>query len=700
MSYFRANSPVSKRMLALLPGIAWDLSKGEEYTLRRFRLALPVFLGLLIAAAVLAATASSSNSQKKAITPSPVFTAAQLNAPSADNWYLYYGNLKGWRYSSLNQITTSNVANLKEVWHMSLGVCTDAVKARTTPPNPTQCGSMESNPVAIDGVLYTQAAPDGDVFAIDGLTGKIIWQYHPSYAGEVLRSGAAFTPGTGGRRAGVAVAEGKVFAGLPDGRLIALDQRDGTLKWDDAVGSYKNNSKISTAPIYVNGMILVGDGSGDGGGVSASMQAFSAANGRRLWTWSAIPAPGQPGSETWTNDGKGGNGSSLYGGGSFWESPIIDIANKQLIVGTGNPEPWNSRGPGMNLYTDSIVALDLYTGQLKWYFQNVHHDLWDSDFPNNGVIFDAKYAGQMRQGVAYVNKVGMTFVLDRTNGKPLIPVDEVPVPQSKADGVNSWPTQPVPRTTNVLFNPKGYGHKDAVKSGENAGIPCTTPDAMTSVGIPYATATAPDGKPYKLGCAYDPYDTTQYVVTPFENMDWPASSYSPENNTMITCGVTGRATAFEQIPAASQVASAFGGLGANRLGVGDGSTPLSNSGNFAALDLVTGKMKWWQHWPAICYSGSANTAGGLTFVGQFGTGNGSKGDGFLQAQDTKTGKVLWTSATGPYPCSAAPITWASGGKQYVTVECGGSAHNDVTRPYGLTDARRVRGDNVYTYALP
>ena len=118
---------------------------------------------------------------------------------------------------------------------------------------------------------------------------------------------------------------------------------------------------------------------------------------------------------------------------------------------------------------------------------------------------------------------------------------------------------------------------------------------------------------------------------------------------MITCGVTGRATAMEQIPAASQVASTFGGLGANRLGVGDGSTPISNSGNFTSLNVQTGKFTFHQHWPAICYSGSANTAGGVTFVGHFGTGDGSKGDGYLEAVDTKTGKSLWTSPTMPYP---------------------------------------------------
>ena len=138
-------------------------------------------------------------------------------------------------------------------------------------------------------------------------------------------------------------------------------------------------------------MVIVGDGSGDGGGASATISAFRAANGGKLWTWSAIPSPGQPGYKTWTNDGKGGNGSSLYGGGSFWESPIFDTKRNMLYIGTGNAEPWNSRGPGTNLYTDSIVALDLNTGQLKWHYQVVHHDLWDSDLPNNGVLFTGKF---------------------------------------------------------------------------------------------------------------------------------------------------------------------------------------------------------------------------------------------------------------------------------------------------------------------
>ena len=693
--------------------------------MQRSRLILGGLAAVLVCAGLLVASASSGNT-RAVINPSPAFSAAQLSAPSGDNWYEYYGDLSGSRYSSLNQITTSNVSTLKEVWHMSLGTCTASLIAgnpvipgapRGATNNPTNCGSMESNPVAVDGVLYTTNAPLGATFAIDASNGKIIWTYTPSYAGETLPNGNIFTPGTGGRRAGVAVGEGKVFVGLPDGRLVALDQTNGNPIWETAVGSYKVNAKISTAPIYVNGMVIIGDGSGDGGGASPSLQAFRASNGGRIWSWTPIPAPGQKGSETWKCSDSNSNGSTAYGGGSFWESPVIDTKNNLLVVGTGNPEPWNTRCPGDNLYTDSIVGLDLNHGTMKWYYQVAHHDLWDSDLPNNGVMFQGtfpvktkvtarvkvKVKGKVRYkkvtrtvtkkvsrpAVAYVNKYGMTFVLDRLTGKPLLPIKETKVPQSTAPGVNTAKTQPIPAAKNVLFNPV---NKD--------NIPCTTPDAATATGALYATSTAPDGKPYKMGCAYSPYDTTQYVVTPFEMMDWPASSYAPSIHSMVTCGVTGRATAFEQIPKAQQVPTLFGGLGAARLGVGDGSTPISNSGNFTALNVTTGKYTWHQHWQSICYSGSANTAGGITFVGWFGTGDGSKGDGYLEAQDTKTGASLWKSPTMPYPVAAAPIVYTVGGKEYVTVEVGGAGHNDVTRPFGLLDSRRVRGDYVYTFALP
>src|SRR3954454_22148260 len=365
--------------------------------MHRFRAGL---LGVLIAGGILTAFVTTSGASHRAITPSGAYTDAQLSAPPADNWYEYYGDLSGARYSSLTQISTSNVASLKEVWHMSLGTCTADIIAgkpvvtganNGATNNPTNCGSMESNPVAIDGVLYTTNAPLGQTYAIEAATGHIIWTYTPSYAGETLPNGTVFSPGSGGRRAGVAVGEGKVYVGLPDGRLVALDQATGQQIWETAVGSYKVTAKISSAPIYVEGKVIVGDGSGDGGGASPSLQAFRAANGGRIWSWSPIPSPGQPGFETWQANCANGNGSVNYGGGSFWEAPVVDVKNNLLVIGTGNPEPWNTRCPGKDLYTDSIVGIDLAHGNMKWYFQTAHHDLWDSDLPNNGVLFNGTF---------------------------------------------------------------------------------------------------------------------------------------------------------------------------------------------------------------------------------------------------------------------------------------------------------------------
>jgi len=635
---------------------------------------LTVCLALLVSGGAFANKTATT-----AITPSPVYTAAELGAPAGNDWLVHFGNIKGTRYSSLTQINKSNVGTLKEAWHISLGVC---------PTKNAACGSTEDNAVVANGVQYTQVAPNGDVFAIDGATGQVLWRWTPTYD-------AGFSPGTGGRRPGVAVGEGKVFTGNRDGRLYALNQVSGKVEWVVEVADWKKGGNISSAPIYVNGLVLTGNAAGDNGGNSSTVQAFRAANGQRLWSWSVIPAPGQAGYKTWSQPSHpNAPNNTLYGGGSMWESPLIDTKRNLAIIGTGNPVPWNSRGKGTNLYTDSIVALNLYTGALVWYYQTTHHDLWDSDLPNNGVMFTGKFKVKgktvSRPAVAYVNKYGMTFILDRETGKPLLPIPEVKVPVSTAQDVNSWPTQPIPMADNVLFNKLDKDRR-----------PCTDGNvSLTNAYVPFAQATAPDGKPYKIGCVYDPYDTTQYVVMPFEMMDWPASSYSPENKTFITCGVTDRARAMEQIPAASQVAGSFGGLGVSQLGVSDPSPPTGNSGNFSALNVETGKLTWHHHWPAICYSGSANTASGITFVGHYGSGNGADGKGWLEALDTKTGQTLWNSPPLNYPISAAPITYSVGGKQYVSVRVGGAGHNDVTRPLGLTNPARLRGDEVVTYALP
>ena len=337
--------------------------------MRRLSLVLLCFLLVVVGGA---AASSRSDAAKTAITPAPAFTADQLAAPAGDNWLSHMASLNGNRYSSLTQVTPANVATLKEAWHINLGMCATKDAA---------CGSLESNAVVYQGTYYTQT-PKGDVFALDGATGAQIWHFNP----QSIYTAEGFNVGTGGRMPGVAIGEGKVFVALRDGHLIALDQLLGTpiTGWNVEVLPTRKGGRLSVAPIYFNGLVLVGDSGGDGGSASNGMHAFEAATSREVWTWAIVPAE-EPARRQHVVAASDNN----YGGGAMWESPVIDPKLNLAIFGTGNPVPWNSRGPGKNLFTDSIVALNVYTGQLVWYYQTAHHDLWDSDLPNNGVNFDA-----------------------------------------------------------------------------------------------------------------------------------------------------------------------------------------------------------------------------------------------------------------------------------------------------------------------
>jgi len=353
--------------------------------------------------------------------------------------------------------------------------------------------------------------------------------------------------------------------------------------------------------------------------------------------------------------------------------------------------PWNTRGPGNNLYTDSIVGLDLYTGQLKWYYQTVHHDLWDSDLPNNTIVFPEKYKGNKIMAVVDVAKYGWTWLLNAKTGKPRNKVIQVKVPVSTATDVNSWPTQPIPQTPNTLVFSSGGGFP-LLKNGQ--GRVCSSSKFWSSSTTDTASnpTAAPDGHPIVFACDFQPYDTTQWIVTPFENMDWPSSSYSPLTKGFITCGDNGREYGHEQVPAASETVRPAGGIGAGVLSLG-GNIPATNTGNFSSLNLTTNKFEFHDQWSAICFSGSVDTATGLTFVGHLGEGSGSTGEGYLNAVSTKTGASLWASPIMGAEAAAPPITYSVNGTQYVAEIVGGESHEqpDPTGGYG---------SYIYAYALP
>ena len=217
-----------------------------------------------------------------------------------------------------------------------------------------------------------------------------------------------------------------VFVGRLDAQLVALDQRTGKPVWTIQAEDPAQAYSIVSAPLYYDGMVITGFGGGDLG-ARGRVKAYDAKTGKLVWTFYTIPGPGEFGHETWPAD----NEAWKYGGAPVWNTPAVDPQLGLIYFSTGNAGPdFNGSGrKGDNLFTVSIVAVDVKTGKYRWHFQQVHHDIWDYDSPNPVILFEAPYEGRMRKAIAEVSKTGWVYILDRETGKPLTPIEERPVPQ-------------------------------------------------------------------------------------------------------------------------------------------------------------------------------------------------------------------------------------------------------------------------------
>jgi len=623
-------------------------------------------LVLLLAATVFGASSRADSSL--AITPAPAFSAVDLTANPGDDWISVGGNLPNSRYSQLSQIDKSNVANLKVAWSVHLdGSCA------TSPA----C-SGEGNALAYKGVLYTVTGADA-VFALDGATGQKIWSYVPSSVSLVPGADPNIR-GLEGVSRGIAMGEGKIFVGQNDGKLVALDQTTGGVVWQNQTAPTHLAYKITAAPVYYDGLVIMGMSGGDSGNRDF-LAAYDATTGVLAWIWYVIPGPGDPGYNTW-------GGKSLWhvGGGAIFDSPIVDPKTGTVFVGTGNQVPWNSRPAGKELYADSIVALNAHTGKVKWAYQTVHHDVWDDDIPAPGVLTEGNYrdykilnagrwvdnpakgwSGSHAVGVkvkytskpkhhlavVYAAKQGYTFILDRTTGKPLIPTPEMKVDQTNAKGMNLWPTQPIPL-------------------GDYWAAQCVLPTQWTK--------PAPDAKPVKHGCAYTPVNTDQFVAIPHDEGEWMPTAYYPPTNTITACIIDNRAWAMEAIPTAQQAATLRPGAGYLGILLTQGER-FGYTGRITNQNVVTNKTVWHKDWPDFCYSGTVTTKTGLMFVGH--------NDGSLEAYDVTNGKSLWRGPTFPAGANAPAMIYSVNGKEYISILVAGNQHEQVPR-----------GDLQVTYALP
>ncbi|MCD2188209.1 MULTISPECIES: PQQ-dependent dehydrogenase, methanol/ethanol family [Actinomycetospora] len=312
-----------------------------------------------------------------------------------ENWLTYYGTYDGQRYSTLNQITKDNVRKLVPAWVFQAGSTGMHSGASTY--------SFEATPLVVDGVMYV-SGPDGKVWAIDPKTGEELWRYkHASPFDTSLCCGNV--------NRGVAVGHGKVYMYTLNAHLIALDATTGEKVWDTTNGDVRAGESGSAAPLIVKDMVVVGSAGGEFG-VRGHLDAFDAQTGERRWRCYTVPKPGEPGSETWPEDGE----AWQRGGANCWITPTYDPELELLFQGTGNPAPDFDGGvrPGDNLYTDSVVAIDVNSGEIRWHYQFTPHDLWDYDSTMENLLFDAPDG---RKLLAHADKNGYFFVIDRTNGE-------------------------------------------------------------------------------------------------------------------------------------------------------------------------------------------------------------------------------------------------------------------------------------------
>jgi alcohol dehydrogenase (cytochrome c) len=330
----------------------------------------------------------------QAIEQSPVSAVIDVShadlsiAPPSANWPSYNGDYTGRRFSSLDQITPANVAQLRAQW---------VFHARNS-------DSLEVTPVVVNGVMFVTAA--NHAYALDAQTGRTIWHYSRPITEGLIDDASRHI------NRGVGVWGSRVYMNTDNAHLLCLDARSGNLLWEVAYADWNKNYGATSAPLVVKEKVIVGTSGGDDG-VRGFVAAYDAITGKLLWRFWTIPGPGEFGSESWPGD------SYLHGGGTGWMPGTYDPELNTLYWGTSNPSPDFSgeTRPGDDLYTSSVVALDPDNGKLKWHFQFTPHDLYDYDATETAVLVDAEYKGKPRKLLLEANRNGFVYVLDRVTGE-------------------------------------------------------------------------------------------------------------------------------------------------------------------------------------------------------------------------------------------------------------------------------------------
>ncbi|MCH7749842.1 MAG: PQQ-binding-like beta-propeller repeat protein [Acidobacteria bacterium] len=516
----------------------------------------------------------------------------------AQDWPLVGGDWSSSRYSTLTDVTTATVGRLGGAWVTSLE---GGAASRATP-------------VVKDGVLYLTAG--ANIFAIDAGTGETVWRWQPPSADEQMVPSWQ----------GVGLGDDLVFVGLRNSQVAALRQDSGELVWAESVGSVPQQfgETVTTAPMYAQGKVFVGVANGDSGG-QGRIVALDATTGETQWTFFVVPRPGEFGHDTWPQD----SNTWKLGGGGVWLVGTVDPDLQMVYFATGNPVPMfgGEIRAGDNLFTASVVALDIETGERRWHYQVVRHDVWDADIATPLLLYEAETEGQPRKAVAAMRADGYLFLLDRETGESLVPIEERPVPQDAYQRTAA--TQPFP-----------------------VGAESILPDCSF-----WRDRVPP---PFELNCSgFTPPSVNQHTIVapgvPIPRVRVTPMSYSPQTGYIYAQGQA--MVGLARRPQDPWLSNA----GGFQLTLPDG------IGIIAAVDTRTSRVVWKHEVPTrlLGTSGPLTTAGGLMFRGA--------PDGLVEAYDARTGDRVWAFQTAPEGARMRPgpaVSYEIDGQQFIAISMG------------------------------
>ena len=599
--------------------------------------------------------------------------------PSPGDWPSYNHDPGSTRYSLLTQINPGNVANLKSAWTFSLS------GQQTARPR-FGGGGSEATPIVVNGVMYVPAS--ARVVALDAANGKEIWSYTVE-KGRPSTRGVAYWPGDKENPPRIIFTAGKNLIGL-NAKTGKLDPGFGNEGIVDMGVGYGGVPTIFRNLVMVGAATLelpVGD--------SGNTRAFDARTGKKLWEFHTVPGPGEVGHESWLNDGwKGRSGTNIWG-----FQMTVDQQRGILYMPIDGPASnyYGGDRPGADLFGNCIVAVDAQTGKLKWYFQTVHHDLWDFDNPPAPVLLDITVNGKKIPAIAQIGKSGWMYILDRTNGKPVFGVEERKVAAGDVPGEWYSPTQPFPLKPPPLAR-MSYKPEDLVTAED------TTPEHAAAC----KALVERSGGFYNAG-PFTPFLLHVDGTPPKSSIIFPGATGGTNWGGMATDQKLGYVFAYTQDqgqvgwtekkkPGVEYSFDEHGSpLEYTRASV-DGPGPFHTFtapvkqadgrranwpcqkppwGRLTAVNANTGEFAWQvplgiteelgpkrEHTGrAGAFAGPTATAGGLVFIG-------AVNDNRFRAIDSKTGKELWSVKLGA-TANADPMTYeGTDGKQYVAIISG------------------------------